>query len=354
MNKFLLSFLFAFFTLFSSFTNAQCAGDDPLISQVAEGSSNNKAVELYNPSTGPLDLSLYQLVRYANGNATGTSIALSGMLAPGEVYVLANPSADAAILAIADQESGTISHNGNDHYVLELIADGSVIDSYGDVGNTSTFGANQNMERVLTPGMPCPYDTDISDDFDPAAYSSEAYSTGLPTGLGDAILPIELKSFRVVATNDIVNLNWVTINEIDNSHFNILHSTNGFTFRTIGQVDGAGFSTEELEYSFEFRNAINGKNYFQLEQVDFNGDSEKFNIEVVTIEKGNDIKIFPSTADSKITVEGIDSDSNYTIYTITGQSIQTGITSGSINVDNLYNGSYFIQVNGTTLKFFKN
>ncbi len=352
MNKHLLLFL-VFLTLSFNYAQAQCSGVHPIISQVAEGSSNNKAVELLNPKNSPIDLSLYELVRYANGGfPSGSTISLSGMLQPGETFVLANGSADPAILAVADLTTGTISHNGNDSYVLQLVSDGTVIDSYGDADNSSTFGANVNQQRILTVDTPCPYDTDPIDGFDATAYTEEPYTTGLPTGLGENIVPIELKSFNVSLQNDNIIINWTTLTEVDNSHFNILYSNDGRSFETIESIEGNGFSMEEIDYSFVIRNAEAGMHYFQLEQVDYNGESEKFNIEFVEI-KRSVVSINPTSTAAILNVQGLNTASNYTIFSVVGQSIQSGVTTGTVEINQLLNGTYFIRIEGETFKFFK-
>ncbi|MGL4749863.1 MAG: lamin tail domain-containing protein, partial [Shewanella sp.] len=43
------------------------AADNLIISEYVEGSGNNKAIELYNPTAGSIDLSQYQLRFYFNG-----------------------------------------------------------------------------------------------------------------------------------------------------------------------------------------------------------------------------------------------------------------------------------------------
>lgn len=64
-------------------------------SEYIEGSSNNKALEIYNPTSETLDLSDYMVLRSNNGNATWQdTLRMEGMLASGEVYIIANPSAD--------------------------------------------------------------------------------------------------------------------------------------------------------------------------------------------------------------------------------------------------------------------
>lgn len=60
------------------------------ISEYVEGWSNNKAIEIYNPTSNPIDLSGYFVARYSNGATTATvanSIQLSGIVAAHDVYV---------------------------------------------------------------------------------------------------------------------------------------------------------------------------------------------------------------------------------------------------------------------------
>ena len=91
------------------------------MSEYIEGSSFNKAIEIYNGTGGAVDLAagLYTLELYSNGSHCQPILALSGTIADGDVYVLAHPSADAAILAEADITNGSvINFNGDDAVVL--------------------------------------------------------------------------------------------------------------------------------------------------------------------------------------------------------------------------------------------
>ena len=49
-------------------TAAEAAPTELLISEYVEGSSNNKALEIYNPTEAAVDLSQYRLRQYSNGN----------------------------------------------------------------------------------------------------------------------------------------------------------------------------------------------------------------------------------------------------------------------------------------------
>ncbi len=92
----LLSLMF-----FAFMANAQIT--ELFISEYAEGSSNNKYIEIYNGTGSTIDLTDYELWRISNGGSwpEGT-VSLTGTLAPGEVLVAANSSADASILALSN------------------------------------------------------------------------------------------------------------------------------------------------------------------------------------------------------------------------------------------------------------
>ncbi|MBB1270328.1 ExeM/NucH family extracellular endonuclease [Shewanella sp. SR44-3] len=109
------------------------AADNPIISEYVEGSSNNKAIELYNPSAVTIDLSQYQLKFFFNGSTSaGSSIALTGSLIAGGTYVIADNDASADILAKTQLVSNASFFNGDDAVVL--YKQDEVIDSLGQVG----------------------------------------------------------------------------------------------------------------------------------------------------------------------------------------------------------------------------
>lgn len=87
MNKLLP----AFALLLSTFSFAQLSDcSDLFISEYVEGWSNNKAIEIYNPTDAEIDLSAYMVIRYSNGStsaSSGNAIQLAGTVAAGAVHV---------------------------------------------------------------------------------------------------------------------------------------------------------------------------------------------------------------------------------------------------------------------------
>lgn len=90
MKKNLLLLCVIFTALFSS---AQITPTDLFFSEYVEGSGNNKALEIYNPTNHNIDLSNYYVARYSNGNPTyaeGGLTHLSGTLTPYHTFILVN------------------------------------------------------------------------------------------------------------------------------------------------------------------------------------------------------------------------------------------------------------------------
>ena len=118
----------------------RAAPTELFFSEYVEGSSNNKALEIFNGTGAPVNLGTagYNVQMFFNGSATaGLTINLVGTVAPGDVFVLAHSSATAVILAQADQTNGAGWFNGNDAVVLRKGT--AVIDTIGQVGMNPGF-----------------------------------------------------------------------------------------------------------------------------------------------------------------------------------------------------------------------
>ena len=99
-----------------------------------------------------------------------------------------------------------------------------------------------------------------------------------------AQIPVELTSFAANIVNGNVILNWVTASELNNSGFDIERSRHTERSRSvtvweqIGVINGNGTTTEKSFYSFIDEEIIQGKSYYRLKQIDFDGSFEYSNI----------------------------------------------------------------------------
>jgi predicted extracellular nuclease len=156
---------------------AAAAPTELFISEYVEGTSNNKAIEIFNGTGAPVDLTAggYVLQMYFNGAATPTNFTLTGSVADGDVFVFAHSAAAQAILDQADQLTGAGIFNGDDAIVLRRGgAGGTILDVIGQVGTdpgtewgtglTSTADNTLRRQPSVTAG-----DTEPTDVFDPAA-----------------------------------------------------------------------------------------------------------------------------------------------------------------------------------------
>lgn len=165
-----------FLPFVSTQAKAATLAADLFISEYIEGSSNNKAIELYNGTGEKVNLKEYTLELYPNGATTpNTTLKFSDIssvpetLESGQTFVIVNSSASASLKAQADLSHAVTNFNGDDALVLKH--NGTVIDSLGQVGNdpgtswgTSVKTAEQTLVRKssVTAG-----DTNISDAFVP-------------------------------------------------------------------------------------------------------------------------------------------------------------------------------------------
>lgn len=165
---------------------------DLFFSEYIEGSSNNKALEIYNGTGSAIDLAAagYVVEMYFNGSTTpGLRINLTGTVANGDVFVLAQALANATILAQADQTNSGSWFNGDDAIALRKGGTtGTIVDVIGQVGFdpgtewgsglTSTADNTLRRKSSVTAG-----DTTSNDVFDPSA-QWDGSATDTFNGLG--------------------------------------------------------------------------------------------------------------------------------------------------------------------------
>ncbi len=108
-----------------------------IFSEYVEGGGFNKALEIFNGTGGPVNISNYRIKMYFNGNASpGINFVMAGTIAPGATYVITQTAAtDATVLGAANLFHASSSwFNGDDAITLERVSDGLLVDSIGQIG----------------------------------------------------------------------------------------------------------------------------------------------------------------------------------------------------------------------------
>lgn len=133
----------------AAFLSAQAT--NLIISEYVEGTSYNKAIEIFNGTGAPVDLSTVSLKKQTNGAGSfGNELVLSGTLADNDVFVIVNSTSSGTNLAnepFVDlaTTSQAVNFNGND--AVGLFRNGVMIDVVGIVDQFEMWGAEVTWVR---------------------------------------------------------------------------------------------------------------------------------------------------------------------------------------------------------------
>ncbi|MEQ8926598.1 MAG: lamin tail domain-containing protein [Fulvivirga sp.] len=213
-------------------TGNAALASDLFISEYIEGSSSNKAIEIYNNSGATADLSLYKIVRWNNGSTTASDTIeladISPTLAAGGIVVIANPDAMQSILDIADITSEITFYNGDD--ALRLYKEDAVIDEFGEVGVDPGSAWDVAGGSGVTNGGATANFTLIR---------KSSITAGNPIPLGSFGTTPENSEWTVLAEDDISNLGFHAIDGVISPVITVSGTVNDFGEVLNGEVSSS-------------------------------------------------------------------------------------------------------------------
>jgi hypothetical protein len=203
------------------------------------------------------------------------------------------------------------------------------------------------------------------------ANGSGSYNTGyvyFDDGIvtPSVILSADLRELKGEQSNDVIHLQWNTMNEQGNQYFEIERSAGDYNhWEYVGKVNAAGNSTEQKEYAFDDPNYMPGiVNYYRLKAVDQNGEANYSQaIGVEASPKGEHlVNLFPNPA-----AVGSNLQMNYTIdkaqmihlllVDIQGREVksiefdgQVGNNTLELSTSDLPSGEYLLRVQSGNLQ----
>jgi hypothetical protein len=174
------------------------------------------------------------------------------------------------------------------------------------------------------------------------------------------IIPVELTTFTAIAKDDNVLLNWITSTETNNMGFDVerrsTKSNSGW--QTLGFINGKGTTTEKSNYSFVDKNPVEGKSYYRLRQIDFDGSSKIYTsveVDFETVKEYSLSQNYPNPFNPTTEINySLAKSGNITlkIYNLLGSEVATlvngfneaGKHSVKFNANDITSGIYFYTI----------
>ena len=171
------------------------------------------------------------------------------------------------------------------------------------------------------------------------------------TVVEDNPLPVTFAAFTGSQDGNRVLLEWTTLSESNNDYFELERSTDGVNYVTIGYVDGAGNSSSRLDYTFSDNAPEQGRLYYRLSQVDFDGTREYADKVVTVLYTGDEadwLTIVPNPTHGMFRINVNSGMANGTVRLMSqsGQVVKKFEIDGceqSLDISDLRGGIYILQ-----------
>ncbi|MEO8086690.1 MAG: T9SS type A sorting domain-containing protein [Bacteroidota bacterium] len=226
----------------------------------------------------------------------------------------------------------TMGSTGND-YIADIALDGSNnLYSTGAFENTVDFNFGSGTYNLTSAG------------------SSDIFIHKIGN---TSPLPIELLSFSASQNNTAVDITWQTATETNNDYFTIEKSKDGIDFENAGTINGAGNSTQTLNYNFEDRHPYTGFSCYRLKQTDYDGQFSYSDVVSVKFQEKDLFYLYPNPAKDQVSILWPDKNQvsrQVMIYDMMGRLVYTfnevGIEKETTTIDmrNFPKGIYTIQL----------
>lgn len=175
---------------------------------------------------------------------------------------------------------------------------------------------------------------------------------------GTSPLPVSLLSFNGKRNDAVVNLNWLTANEINSRGFEVQRTYDvASEFETIAEVKSIGNNKgTKSAYNYTDKEAdLNQTIYYRLKQVDMDGKYSYSPVVVITAEVGTEnTTVYPNPFTSEFSVRvhsGAEAQAVVRVVDITGKemyskshTVQSGSTNITIDGTALKTGLYFVTI----------
>jgi hypothetical protein len=165
--------------------------------------------------------------------------------------------------------------------------------------------------------------------------------------IGNASLPVTFSKLNIINKKTLSTLSFSTASETNNDYFTIERSGDGISFDAIGEIDGAGNSSEERHYEYNDDNPQPDINYYRIKQTDYDGQYSYSEIRSVVHEGSQRVAISPKQTQGLLQIATGMEDYALAVYSSAGQEVARYVgLSGyqTIDIAPLQSGIYFVKV----------
>ncbi len=163
-----------------------------------------------------------------------------------------------------------------------------------------------------------------------------------------------IEAARILKT---VLIQWSTASEINNSHFIIMRSLNGFDWEEIGKVEGNGTTFTPSHYTFEDKKPVREKMFYRVTQYRTDDiESHSDVVQVNELSEQHEFIVSPNPFKGTLSIGPLyhQMSLNFQLYNAIGQLMHQSIldTENFISV-NVPQGIYFYKIYTTDGKFIQ-
>ena len=195
--------------------------------------------------------------------------------------------------------------------------------------------------------------------FSPFGFGSSSSGNALP------IVLLSWDGWMVEGVDPYVHLEWSVASQQNNDYYTIERSQDGFEWTKIDEVQGAGNTNTQMDYTAYDRNPVDGWNYYRLSQTDYDGTTEYFEVIPVQYNRPIQLSINPNPVKENLILylsEELKGNTKISIYDSRGVEVYNKNFIGEwkvieLNASKLKKGYYVLDVDHRTrkgtLKFIK-
>ena len=258
---------------------------------ISGGRGCPKMIELF--VSGSVDLSDFDLIRAANGQAFGATSSdirsLSGTYADQFVYIYFSTCGESRVLSAFPSLAGeallsmsNASGNGDDGFRLVERSTGLVKDQLLDESGNLLY-LDGCLKRIYGTGPLGYWESSHWEACDGSGSNGSNVLSGLE---GDPLIntvnfgdfgfipaPVSWLSLRLEEEEGRVLIHWSTASEENNASFSIERFRDPYERELLGEIKGKGNTEEISHYRFLDEFPLGQPAYYQIRQTDFDGKS---------------------------------------------------------------------------------